>query len=145
MLVWFLIGVIVLLLAVLGFAVHFLWKFAKIIMVFEDDISETLDALGAVENAILVILQMQLFFDSPEVKKAVQNVLEEVKLCRSVINQTIGRFTARSKQTYVLIRDEDNSLQEQAMPRLPGQPPGTPNPLEVLQSEGTLIDVRHQR
>lgn len=144
MFTWFLIGVIALLTVALGFAVYFLWKFAKIIMVFEDDISETLDALGTVENAIVGILQMQLFFDSPEVKKAVQSVLEEVKLCRAVINQTIGKFTARSKQTYVLVRDE-NSSEEQMIPRLPGQPPGTPNPLEVLQSEGTLIDVRHQR
>lgn len=144
MLTWFLIGVIAMLLVALGFAAHYLWKFAKIIMVFEDDISETLDALGAVENAIIGILQMQLFFDSPEVKKAVQNVLEEVKLCRGVINQTIGRFTERSKQKYVLVRDDD-SFQQQMIPRLPGQPPGTPNPLEALQSEGTLIDVRHQR
>jgi len=144
MLTWILIGVNVLLFVALAFAVHYLWKFAKIIMVFEDDINDTLNALGAVETAIVGVLQMQLFFDSPEVKKAVLNVLEEVKLCRGVINQTIGRFTARSKQKYVLIR-EDDSFEQQEIPRLPGQPPGTPNPLEMLQSEGTLIDVRHQR
>lgn len=137
-----LIGIIALLTIALGFAVFYLWKFAKIIMVFEDDISDTLDALGSVENAIIGILQMQLFFESPEVKKAVQNVLDEVKICRSVVNQMIQKFTARSKQKYVLVRETD-SFEQQLIPRLPGQPPGTPNPLEALQSEGMLLDVRH--
>jgi hypothetical protein len=126
----------------------FLWKFAKIIMIFEDDLSETIESLNEVEDAINGVLEMQMFFDSPEVKKAVQGVLEQVRLCRITIQSVVQRFTARSKREYVTIWDktpEPESLPEDYIPRLPGQPPGTPNPMEVIQREGIVLDVGRTR
>lgn len=148
MLTWILISVIALFLALLGAATFFLWKFVKIIWVFEDDIAETLEALGDVESAISDVLDMALFYDSPEIRKTVQGVLDEVTLCRAVVNKVIQKFTERSKQKYVLTVWDDmpyDEYQQQEIPRLPGQPPGTPNPLETIAREGMVLDVRHQK
>jgi len=145
MFTWILIGVIALLTTALIAASYYLWKFVKIIWVFEDDLSETLEALGDVESAIADVLKMSLFYDSPEVRKTVQAVLDEVTLCRAVINKVVQKFIERSKQKYVLtVWDDMPHEEQQAIPRLPGQPPGTPNPLETIQREGMVMDVRHQ-
>jgi hypothetical protein len=139
-----LISVIALLTVLLLAALFFLWKFSKIIMVFEDDLSEATNSLNEVEDALKAVLEMQMFFDSPEIKQAVQGVLENVKLCRLTIAKVVQRFTARSKRQYVTVWDleEPGYDSEQPTPRLPGQPPGTPNPLEAIRREGMVLDVR---
>jgi len=149
MLEFVLIGLILLLTTALCFAGYFLWKFAKIIMIFEDDLDDALEGLSSVENSIGEVLGIQMFFDSPEVRKSVQIVLEDIKLCKGTMNGIIHKFTARSKRKYVTVWEEgeegstDIQAQQLSMPRLPGQPPGTPNPLEELQREGMVLDVRH--
>lgn len=148
MLTWILIGVIALLAVALGTSVYFLVKFSRIIMVFEDDISDTIATLNEVEDTINSVLQMQIFYDSPEVRKEVDKILEEVRICRVNIFGMIERFTARSKQQYYFIDEtpeEIPQVSERTIPRLPGQPPDTPNPLQMLQNEGIILDVRHQR
>lgn len=116
-------------------------------MVFEDDISDTINALNDVEDTISNVLKMQIFYDSPDVRKEVDKILEEVKVCRLSVNGLIERFTARSKQQYYFLEQEQESItrDERVIPRLPGQPPDTPNPLQMLQNEGIILDVRHQR
>ena len=147
MLAWILIGVIVLLATALGFSIRYLIKFSRIIMVFEDDISDTINALNDVEDTISNVLKMQIFYDSPDVRKEVDKILEEVKVCRLSVSGLIERFTARSKQQYYFLEQEQESItrDERVIPRLPGQPPDTPNPLQMLQNEGIILDVRHQR
>lgn len=125
---------------------YFLWKFAKIIMIFEDDLSEAIEATNAVEDAIKQVLEMQMFFDSPEVKQATQNILEQVKICRIIIQKVIGRFTQRSKRQYITLwdieeDDHEDGWDEEYIPKLPGQPPGTPNPMELIYGEGTVLNV----
>lgn len=147
MLTWILIGISALLAVALGFSVYYLVKFSRIIMVFEDDISDTIAVLNEVEDTINNVLQMQIFYDSPDVRKEVDKILEEVRICRVKIFGMIERFTARSKQQYYFI-DENPEIptrDERAIPRLPGQPPDTPNPLQMLQNEGIILDVQHQR
>lgn len=147
MLVFFLICVILLLATLLGISGYFLLKFSKIIMVFEDDASEAIDTLNNVEDTIKNVLNMQIFFDSPDVRKEVEKILEDVKICRLSIGEIISRFTARSKQQYYFVEfdEEVPLLHHRPIPRLPGQPPDTPNPLEILQNEGMILDVRHKR
>jgi len=147
MLTWVLTGIVALLAVTLGFSVYYLIKFSRIIMVFEDDISDTVSALNEVDDTINGVLQMQIFYDSPEVRKEVDKILEEVRICRVKIFGMIERFTARSKQQYYFINDntEIPTRDERIIPRLPGQPPDTPNPLQMLQNEGIVLDVQHQR
>lgn len=140
----------ILLLGLLITASFYLWKFAKIIMIFEDDLSEAINSLNEVEDSINKVLSMQMFFDSPEVKQAVQKVLEQIKLCRLSMQKVVQRFTARSKQQYVTVWEDTPTQEEileqfEEMPRLPGQPPGTPNPLEAIRREGIVLDVGRTR
>jgi len=138
---WALAFVSVILFAGLLAAGWFLLKFSKIIMVFEDDLGEAIGALNSVEGGLEQILEMKLFFDSPEVRSAIDGALGEVKLCRMVINKLIKRFTERSKEQFVLIIDEaDGPPPQQQFPVLPGQPPGTPNPMRTIaQHRGGTI------
>lgn len=76
-------------------------------MVFEDDIAESLDAMASIDKSMKSLLEMQLFFDSPEVKASVKEIMEEVVLTRAVLNVTIKKFTDRSKQKYVTVWEED--------------------------------------
>ncbi len=144
MLTVFVISTIILMVLV-GAQAYFLWKFAKIIMIFEDDLTEAIDSMNNVEDAISGVLEMQMFFDSPEVKQAVQNVLDQVRLCRLTIQKVVGRFTERSKRQYITVWEEkeefDHEEEYENIPRLPGQPPGTPNPLETIRKEGMVLDV----
>lgn len=147
MLTWILTGIVVLLSVALGFSVRYLYRFSQIIMVFEDDLSDAINSLNMVEDTMENVLKMQIFYDSPDVRKEVDKILEEVKVCRFSINGLVQRFTARSKQQYYFI-DENSELPtrgERVIPRLPGQPPDTPNPLQMLQNEGIILDVRHRR
>lgn len=119
-------------------------------MIFEDDLSEAINSLNEVEDSINKVLSMQMFFDSPEVKQAVQKVLEQIKLCRLSMQKVVQRFTARSKQQYVTVWEDTPTQEEileqfEEMPRLPGQPSGTPNPLEAIRREGIVLDVGRTR
>jgi len=108
MLIAFLIFIICLLTAACAAVTYYLWKFATIIMVFEDDLEDSLEAMNNVDNTIKSLLEMQLFFDSPEVKEAVKNILDEVTLTRSILNLTIKKFTDRSTQKYITVWDDDD-------------------------------------
>jgi hypothetical protein len=119
----------------LATAVYFLWKFAQIILVFEDDLSTAINNLNDVEDKMMAIIKMQMFFDSPEVKQKMDAVLDQVKICRVEIQAIIQRFTERSKQQYTTVWEEppeDYEEQMATIPQMPGQPPGSPNPLDII-------------
>lgn len=112
MLIAFLSLTIIILLACLGLAGYYIWKFATIIMVFEDDLEESLESMNSIDKSMKGLLEMQMFFDSPEIKNAVKGVLEEVTLTRAVLNLTIKKFTDRSKQKYITVWDEEEEEKE---------------------------------
>jgi hypothetical protein len=59
----------------------YLWKFSNIILKVEDEVEVALDALDERYASISKILQIPIFYDSPEIKK----VVEDVKASRDVI------------------------------------------------------------
>jgi len=91
---------------------YYLYKFAKIIMVFEDDLGEAIEAADQTDEALNNLLQMPMFFDSPEVKKQVNEALEAVRYLQLRIRQTSLTFTERSKQKYIYVDAEqlDNNI-----------------------------------
>ena len=93
----------------LGFALFYLWRFANIIMILEDDFSDAIDSLSTVEESLDKILKMQLFFDSKEVKLVVQEAMSEVKASRVAVNRLVQKFVERSNQKFVVIMDEEDS------------------------------------
>jgi hypothetical protein len=153
MLVAFLLFLIALLIVGLTVACYFLWKFATIIMVFEDDLAESLETMASIDKAMKSLLDMQLFFDSPEVKASVKAIMEEVVLTRAVLNVTIKKFTDRSKQKYITVweeeqeeKDEEQVSQydlEEARMFLEQQRQGTMD--ENLGTHRTLATVGRQR
>lgn len=120
----------VLLLTALGFAVYYLWRFSRIIMLLEDDFSDAIEGLELIEQSLQKILGMQLFFDSKEVKLIVQEAMGEVKTGRIAVNRLIQKFVDRSKQKYVVVQEEEPTM---PMPEGPG-PSRLPDP--------SMVDVR---
>lgn len=80
-------------------------------MNLENDYSEALDILQSAENSMHESLEMQTFFDAPEVQKSYMESMEGVRVAKMAINGLIAKLTKRSKQKYYVISDgaEDNS------------------------------------
>ena len=60
------------------------FKFARIIIKVEDSITESLDILDKRYQSIAKVLDMPLFFDSPQVRQ----VIDDMRLCRDAILYT---------------------------------------------------------
>ena len=101
-----------LLLILLGVAIFYLIRFARIIMIIEDDFSDAIEALEDTEKALEKILGMRLFFDSKEVQMVVQEAMSEVKNNKMSLNRVALRFVERSKQKYTVIVEEEPDIRE---------------------------------
>ena len=97
----FLILLCFFLMGLLGIAGFYLWRFARIILILQDDFSETTEALQDAEHSLGECLALPMFFDSPEVQRATINALESVKVTKVVFGKMVAKFTQRSKQKYV--------------------------------------------
>lgn len=112
--VYFLAFLLFLTLIALGVSIYYLVRFARIIMILEDDFSESVQDLRDCEATIGNLLSMQMFFDSKEVKLAVMDALEGVKAARMSVMKMVRKFTERSKQKYikVLPTAEEKEIEE---------------------------------
>ena len=59
----------------------YLWKFSKIIFRVEDELETALDTLDERYRSISKILEIPLFYDSPEIRK----VVDDVRACKESI------------------------------------------------------------
>lgn len=87
-----------------------------IIMILEDDFSQVIDSLNNVENSVNGVLEMKMFFDTPEVQHLVRGVMDSVRMAKFDLNTMIKKFVDRSKQKYIII-EEDEEQEELAMLR----------------------------
>jgi hypothetical protein len=92
-------------------ASYYVYKFAKIIMIFEDDLSYTIEELTKCDDQLSKILSLKLFFDSVAVKEEFQKVLEQIKYCRFSVMRMAERFIERSKQKYIVYEGPDEGEQ----------------------------------
>lgn len=97
----FLFFLCLILAALLTISLVYLWKFARIILILQEDFSEVTESLQDAERSIDNCLNLPMFFDSPEVQQATVNALEGVKMAKMSVSKMIGKFTQRSKQKYV--------------------------------------------
>lgn len=81
-------------------------RWARIIFILEDDLEEAILVHQRTIEVFDSLLNMQMFFDSPDVKSAAVNALENVKMCQIATQRLIYNFTQRSKQKY--IRETEN-------------------------------------
>jgi len=90
---YLLLAVIALETAALGVACYYLWKFSNIVLRIEDQLEIALDALDERYQSISKVLQIPLFYDSPEIKK----VVDDVKGSRDVI-LSVARSIAKVEE-----------------------------------------------
>ena len=100
----------VLLITLVGFVIYHALRWAKIIFILEDDLSEAIEIHERTVLALEAILKTQMFFDSPEIKAAVNEALENVRVCQTATQKLVHSLTQRSKQKYIRLvdTDEDN-------------------------------------
>jgi len=121
---YFVIAVLTLALAI---SLFYLWRFTRIIMILENDLGGATQALEEVNQSMQNIIDMKLYFDTPEVQELVSGVMENVRMAQFSVNSMIGHFTDRSKQKFVLLVEDD-----------PNPEPETP---DVELREGTVGSV----
>ncbi len=100
------------LLILLGASLFYLIRFARIIMILEDDFSDAIEAFEETEKSFEKILEMRLFFDSREVQMVVQEVMSEIRANKVAINRIAMRFVERSKQKYTVVVEEEPDIKE---------------------------------
>lgn len=93
-------------------SIFYLIRFARIIMIIEDDFSDAIEALEDTEKALEKILGMRLFFDSKEVQMVVQEAMSEVKNNKIAVNRVALKFVDRSKQKYNVVVEEEPDIRE---------------------------------
>lgn len=79
----------------LGIAARFLWKFSKIILKMEDEVEAALDTLDERYRSISKVLEIPLFYDSPEIKR----VVDDVKSSREAILRVAGSIANIEEET----------------------------------------------
>jgi hypothetical protein len=85
--IWLLLGIIVIETAALAFALAFAYRNALIILKVQDAIEESLDVLDKRYESISKILKIPLFYDSPEIKRAVEDIRKSREAILYVANQ----------------------------------------------------------
>lgn len=82
--------IIVLLLVLLGVSLFYLVKFALIILKMQDAVEETLDVLDERYRSISKILEIPLFYDSPQIRQ----VVSDIKVTRDTVLLVANRFAS---------------------------------------------------
>ena len=90
--------------ASLGISLYYNYKFGKIIVQIEDALEVSLDILDERYASMTEILQTPLFYDSPQVRKVVEDLKESRDAILYVANQ-IGNLEEFGV-------DEDGEIQE---------------------------------
>lgn len=108
----FILSFLLFLSVVLNIAIiYFLYKFSKIILTFEDDITEVVTSLTNVEDSMKSIDSIKMFYEDNTIQNVVNEILDDVRLSRFYINLMIKRFTDRSKQRYETVEPSQEDIE----------------------------------
>lgn len=102
----FLVFLCLILSVLLAVSIFYLWRFAGIILILENDFSETTEQLQDAEKAIEDCLALPMFFDSPQVQQVTMNALEGVKAAKLAVTKMVVKFTQRSKEKYIEVYED---------------------------------------
>lgn len=94
---------------ILGFVVYHAFRWAKIIFILEDDLAEAIEIHERTLKTLEAIINTPMFFDNPQTKAAVDEAIENVKMCQTATHKLIQNFTQRSKQRYIRLVDENEA------------------------------------
>lgn len=82
--------IVIVLSALLAVSVYYLVKFSLIILKIEDTIEETLDILDERYRSISKVLEIPLFYDSPQIRQ----VIADIKTTRDTLLLIANRFAS---------------------------------------------------
>ena len=99
--------IITLLLGLLGVTLFFALRWAQIIFILEDDLTEAIEVHERTIAMLESLRNTPLFSDSPEVMAAVKEAMENVKVCQTATQKLVQNFTQRSKQRYVRVVEDE--------------------------------------
>ena len=89
--IWFLGGYAILVSVVLAFSAYYNYKFGRALIRMEDALEQSLDVLDERYESISQILQIDLFYDSPQIRQ----VVRDIKQCQDsilLVANEIGRL-----------------------------------------------------
>ena len=89
--IWFLGGYAVLVTVLLGISAYYNYKFGRALIRMEDAIEESLDRLDERYESISKVLEIDLFYDSPQIRQVVADIKECQNSILYVANE-IGRL-----------------------------------------------------
>lgn len=89
--IWFLGGYAVLVTVLLGISAYYNYKFGRALIRMEDAIEQSLDRLDARYESISKVLEIDLFYDSPQIRQVVADIKECQDSILFVANE-IGRL-----------------------------------------------------
>lgn len=91
----------------LYFSLKYMLKFAKIIMLLEDDLSDAADTHRSTADVLLRFSELQVYTDSPEIAKKLNQCREELQMSSMATEKLANTLTARSKQKYIRFEEEE--------------------------------------
>lgn len=97
--------VIVLLVTLLIICIFFLVRFSLIILKIEDAIEESLDVIDERYRSISKILEIPLFYDSPQIKQ----VVSDIKATRETLLSIANRFASIDERAVEEEENEDDA------------------------------------
>ena len=110
--IWLFLATSIVLFGLLCTSLFYLFRFARIILIIEDDFSDAVEVFVNAEEQLTKILEMKLFFDSKDVQIVVHQVMNDVRENKAAMNHMAMRFVERSKKKYVTIVEEEPTIQE---------------------------------
>ena len=89
--IWFLAGYATLITFLLGISLYFNYKFGRALIRMEDALEISLDRLDERYQSVSKILEIELFYDSPQVRQVISDIKECQESILYVANE-IGRL-----------------------------------------------------
>ncbi len=86
-------------------SVYYNFKFARIILKMEDEIGICLDIIDEKYRSLSKILEIPIFFDSPQVRK----VIDDIKTARSSLLNIANKLTSIEQEVTADAKSEENN------------------------------------
>lgn len=99
----FLILLLIFVTSVAVVSTFYMIRFLRYTMAIEDNLSEAIEVHQRSLEAFDKIVQMELFYDSPQVQAAVVELMEDVKLCKLATQSVADSFIRLSNNKYILL------------------------------------------
>jgi hypothetical protein len=140
-------------------------KFLRLVMVLEDllseafgDYDETIDALLAVEEGLVKVINMPIFFDNPELRKVIDQAKSDTTLSRLIVRRLAEKLVRKSKNKDIIIEtveeksnrtstssSEEEAIDPEEMYRQLEADSMSPEDINFLKSVNSINSVINQK